>query len=155
VGLESNSSYITIPSSGPLLTKDSEGEERKHEFDYRAAVRMIIYLTSSSRPELAFASHQCGRFSKKPKRIHEIAVRKIGRYLQGTRDKGYFLNPNNTNNLDCYVDADFAGLWNPNEAQDPTTLKSRTGYVIHFCGYPVIWASKLQTEIALSTTEAE
>jgi hypothetical protein len=78
-------------------------------------------------------------------RIHEISVRKIGRYLQGTRDKGYFLNPNNTKNLDCYVDADFAGLWNPYEAQDPTTLKSRTGYVITFCGCPVLWASKLHT----------
>jgi hypothetical protein len=112
-------------------------------------------LTSSSRPELAFSSHQCARFSQNPKRIHEIAVRKIGRYLQGTRYKGYFLNPNNTNNLDCYVDADFAGLWNPDEAQDPTTLKSRTGYVITFCGCPVLWASKLQTEISLSTIEAE
>jgi hypothetical protein len=149
VGLESNSSYLTTPSSGPLLTKDSEGEERRHDFDYRADVGMLIYLTSSSRPELAFASQQCARFSQHPKRVHEIAVRKIGRYLQGTRDKGYFfLYPNNTKNLDCYVDADFAGLWNPDEAEDPTTLKSRTGYVITFCGCPVLWASKLQTEIA-------
>jgi hypothetical protein len=31
-------------------------------------------------------------------------------------------------NLDCYVDADFAGLWDPDEAEDPTTMKSRTGY---------------------------
>jgi hypothetical protein len=77
---------------------------------------MIIYLTSLSRPELAFASHQCTIFSQNPKRVHEIAVRKIGRYLQGTRDKRYFLNLNNTHNLDCYVDVDFAGLWNPDEA---------------------------------------
>jgi hypothetical protein len=147
VGLESNSSYLTTPSSGHLLTKDSEGEERKHEFDYRAAVGMIIYLTSSSRPELAFASHQSARFSRNPKRINEITVRNIGRYLHGTRYTGYFLNPNNTKNLDCYVDADFSGLWNPDEAQDPTTLKSRTGYVITFCGCPVIWASKLQKKL--------
>jgi hypothetical protein len=155
VGLQSNSSYFTTPSSGPLLTKDSEGDDRRPDFDYRAAVGMIIYLTSSSIPELSFASHQRARFSQNPKRIHEIAVRKIGRYLQGTRDKGYFLNPNNTKHLDCYVDADFAGLWNPDEAQDPTTLKSRTGYVITFCVCPVLRVSKLQTETALSTTEAE
>jgi hypothetical protein len=41
VGLESNSSYLPTPSSGPLLAKDSEGEECKHEFDYRAAVGII------------------------------------------------------------------------------------------------------------------
>ena len=38
---------------------------------------------------------------------------------------------------------------------DPTTAKSRTGYVINYAGCPLIWSSKLQTEIALSTVEAE
>ena len=34
-------------------------------------------------------------------------------------------------------------------------MLSRTGYVIRFMGCPIVWVSKLQTEIALSTTEAE
>ena len=38
---------------------------------------------------------------------------------------------------------------------DPSTAKSRTGFVINYGGCPVTWASKLQTEVALSTTEAE
>jgi hypothetical protein len=37
---------------------------------------------------------------------------------------------------------------------DPISAKSRTGYVITFASCPVLWSSKLQTEIALSTTEA-
>ncbi len=32
---------------------------------------------------------------------------------------------------------------------------SRTGYVITFCGCPVTWCSKLQSGIALLTTESE
>ena len=32
---------------------------------------------------------------------------------------------------------------------------SRTGHVIMFAGCPILWCSKLQTEITLSTTEAE
>ena len=32
---------------------------------------------------------------------------------------------------------------------------SRTGFVIRYASCPVIWSSKLQTEIALSTAEAE
>ena len=32
---------------------------------------------------------------------------------------------------------------------------SRTGYAIYYAGCPVLWSSKLQTEIALSTTEAQ
>jgi hypothetical protein len=38
---------------------------------------------------------------------------------------------------------------------DASTAQSRTGFVILFAGCPLIWGSRLQTEIALSTTEAE
>ncbi|MGH7954943.1 MAG: Ty1/Copia family ribonuclease HI, partial [Gloeomargaritales cyanobacterium] len=57
--------------------------------------------------------------------------------------------------LDCYVDADFAGLWKHEDPQDPVSVRSRTGYTLVFGGCPLLWVSKLQTEIALSTTEAE
>jgi hypothetical protein len=53
------------------------------------------------------------------------------------------------------VDADFAGLWNYESDQEPVCVKSRTGYVMTLGGCPIQWTSKLQTEIALSTTEAE
>ena len=38
---------------------------------------------------------------------------------------------------------------------DPACVKSRTGFVIMFDDCPVLWVSKLQTETALSTMEAE
>jgi len=38
---------------------------------------------------------------------------------------------------------------------DKTTAKLRTGYFVMYAGCPVTWASKIQTEVALSTTEAE
>jgi hypothetical protein len=75
--------------------------------------------------------------------------------LKGTADKGLEFTPNKQMELDCYVDADFAGLWNAESDQDPVCVKSRTGYVITLAGCPVTWVSKLQTEIALSTLEAE
>ena len=57
--------------------------------------------------------------------------------------------------LDLYVDADFAGLWGHEHDKDPVCVKSRTGYLITLGECPVIWVSKLQTEIALSTLESE
>ena len=36
-----------------------------------------------------------------------------------------------------------------------STAKSCTGFVIAFAGCPILWTSKLQIQIALSTTEAE
>jgi hypothetical protein len=41
--------------------------------------------------------------------------------------------------LDCYVDADYAGLWNVEDIQDPVGVKSRTGYVLTLGGCPLIW----------------
>ena len=53
------------------------------------------------------------------------------------------------------MDADFARLWRFKEDQDPVCVKSRIGYVLTFGNCLVLWVSKLQTEIALSTLEAE
>ncbi len=55
--------------------------------------------------------------------------------------------------VDCYVDASFAPLWNVETTEDSS--KSRTGYVILIDDVPISWCSKKQGETALSTTEAE
>ena len=55
-------------------------------------------------------------------------------------------------------DASHAGEWRKHGDEainDPTTAKSRSGYVLLYAGCPIVWASKLQTKIALSSTEAE
>ena len=64
-------------------------------------------------------------------------------------------NLKNELSLDCFVDADFAGLYNYEDEQDPVCVKSRTGYVIQLGGCPLACFSKLQREISLSTLEAE
>lgn len=57
--------------------------------------------------------------------------------------------------MDVYVDADFAGGWGFEDPTDPACVRSRTGYIIEIMGCPVVWKSKLQTDIATSTMEAE
>lgn len=38
---------------------------------------------------------------------------------------------------------------------DPVSVKSRTGFLLTLFGCPIIWSSKLQQEITLSSTAAE
>ena len=58
--------------------------------------------------------------------------------------------------LECHVDSDFCGNWHKLTAEhDPSTAKSRTGFIITYAGCPISWSSKLQTQVALSTTQAE
>jgi hypothetical protein len=84
-----------------------------------------------------------------------MALIRIGQYLKGTVEKGLVFKPNGTLVIDCYVDADFAGLWPHEDKDDPTCVKSHSGYVICISDCPVIWCSKLQHDIATSTMEAE
>jgi hypothetical protein len=65
------------------------------------------------------------------------------------------MSPSSTPHVDCYPDADFAGLYGHEDSMDPHCACSLTGYVIMAFGFPVLWRSHLQTEIALSTMEAE
>ena len=64
-------------------------------------------------------------------------------------------NPSKKLVVDCYADADFAGLWGHEDPQDPICARSRTGFVVTFANCPLLWVSKLQTEIALSTLHSE
>jgi len=155
-GLQENlHTHNTPAESSKILQRDSNGALCELAWNYRSIMRMLMYLSVTTCPDIAYSVHQCARFSTAPKCSHELAVRRIVRYLKGTATKGYFLNPSTTKTLDCYVDANFAGNWTPLTSQDPSSVKSRTGYVILFANCPLLWASKLQTEAALSTTEAE
>ena len=152
-GLATNSK--TTPVGRPILNKDLEGKPRKCSWNYRTAVGMLTYLQGNSRPEIAMAVHQTARFSNNPKLCHEKAIQRLGRYLLHTKDKGIIYSPDTSKGLECYVDADFAGGWSQSDAEDAETVMSRTGFVIMYANCPVYWKSSLQTEIALSTAEAE
>ena len=80
---------------------------------------------------------------------------RIGRYLLAFRRCGIICCPNPGKGLEVYVDADFAGAWTKETSSDPSSVYSRTGFVIKYANCPVYWQSKLQTEISLSTAEAE
>jgi hypothetical protein len=142
------------PVTAPL-GKCTDAPGPSGAINYRSIVGMLMYLVGNTRPDCSFATHQCARFSHAPRLPHEVAVKRIGRYLLGTRDGGIILRPSKTVKLDCYVDADFAGVWGHEAADDKASVKSRTGYYMLLGNVPVLWASKLQTEIALSTMEAE
>ena len=145
------------PAVSPPLHSDKDGKPRNMKWSYRSAIGMLLYLSRNTRPDIEYAVHTCARFQLDPKQSHENAVKRIGRYLLGTRTKGIIFKPdiNKLGELECFVDADFAGNYTKEHSDDPNSVKSRTGCVILYAGCPIMWFSKLQTEISLSTTEAE
>ena len=156
LGFKDNTKGKDTPApSTACLDRDKDGTSHDESWDYRSVIGKLNFLEKSTRPDIAFAVHQCARYSSDPKQSHSAAVRYIVRYLMTTRDKGLILRPSN-HSFDCYVDADFQGGWNAETAaDDSTTAKSRSAYIIMYASCPIVWASKMQTDIALSTTESE
>ncbi len=101
------------------------------------------------------AVHQTARFFNQPMLSHEKAIICIGGYLLDTCSHGIVYKPDTTKGLECYVDADFSGGWSQADLDNAKNVLSHTGYIITYAGCPIHWVSYLQTEIALSTAEAE
>ena len=119
-----------------------------------------------TRPDISHAVAIVAKYCNDPKNAHWLAVKRIIRYLAGTRDFGILYkrqtNTGKTNTMpvanfsasspckadvDMYVDADFA-----NDLDD---ARSITGYIFLFAGGPLSWQSRTQLSTALSTMEAE
>ena len=143
------------PTSPKPLGTDRNGLEFAEQWSYSSVVGMLLYLAANSHPKIAYAVHQCARFTLNPKASHRAAVKRICRYLQGKKTKGLILKPSKQLTVDCFVDADFAGQWNVENPEDPLCVKSQMGYVLLVGNCPVHWVSKLQSEISVSTMEAE
>ena len=82
-------------------------------------------------------------------------MKRICRYLQGTKDNGLVFNFSKKLVVDCCADTDFAGLWGHEDPQYPIFARSRIGFLVTVANCPLLWVSKLQTEIALSTLHSE
>ena len=143
------------PTTLSALGTDPDGPPMTDPWNYRSIIGMLLYLSTNTRPDITFAVSQAARFSHSPKQSHATAVKMILRYLKRTADRGMEIKPSGTLDLHCFVDADFAGLHGREPDYVPESAKSRTGYIVFMGNCPIIWKSHLQSEITLSTLEAE
>ena len=142
--------------SSQILQRYKDSRFHDKSWTYRSIMGKLNYLEKSTRPDIVYAVNQCARFSSDPKVEHARAVEYLVKYLAGTKNKGIIMQPKEGQILEVFADTDFSGNWNKNTAEfDSSTAKSRTGFIIYFAKVPIMWTSKLQTQIALSTTEAE
>ena len=101
------------PSIQTPLCSDIYGAPHKEydKWNYAATVVILQYLSRNDRPGTELAVNQVVCHTHNPKLSHDIAIKRICRYLKGTRDEGLIFKPNEILNMVCYIDADFAGIW--------------------------------------------
>lgn len=117
---------------------------------YREAIGALLYISTRTRPDIAASVGILARKFQAPTNADSACVKRIMRYLQGTKDLGlnvFWKNDAQRPIIEAYADADWAG--------DTSDRKSTSGVLIMVNGNPVAWKSKKQVGVALSSTEAE
>lgn len=114
--------------------QDLEGEKKQSNlvnFPYRQIVGSLIYLAIGTRPDISFAVGYVSRFMEKPASSHVTAVKRILKYLNGTRNYGILFSSKQANKFKfcIYSDADYAGC--------TETRRSTTGYCL-FLGTSIV-----------------
>ena len=127
------------------VSKDEKKEMA--EVPYRQMVGSLWYAANGTRPDIVYATNVVSKYGNNPGVSHFKAVKRILRYLRGSLSRGITYTVSNNVDIVAYSDSDWAA--------DTDTRRSRTGYVILISGGPVIWQTKSQKTVALSSCEAE
>ncbi|GKD75885.1 retrovirus-related pol polyprotein from transposon TNT 1-94 [Tanacetum coccineum] len=139
-----------FPTDVKLSSKMSHSSEKERmkmsRVPYASAVGSLMFAMICTRPDIAHAVGVVSRYMAEPGRGHWEAVKRILRYIKGTSDVALCFGESDLI-VKGYVDSDYAG--------DLDGSKSTTGYVFTLSGGTVSWVSKLQSVVAMSTTEAE
>ncbi|KAL7290555.1 hypothetical protein TKK_0015322 [Trichogramma kaykai] len=138
--------------STPKVTRQVKNKESKVEEyvplenqNFRAAIGSLMYLATVTRPDIAYAVNYLSRKQVAPSEEDWKDVKRIFRYLQGTRDVGLIYKANNEN-MYCHTNSSFR------DHQDST---STSVYVIKLFGDAISWRSHKQVYVSLSTCQAE
>jgi len=144
VGMDKATPNKTSMASGVMLTKKREGllpkGNRYAKLDYS-----ILFLPTTTRPDIAFPVGVLSRFKSCPEQNHMHAAKRFLRYLRGTNRLGVVVGGSEP--LQGFVVADWAGNING--------CRSTTGFVFSCNGGPITRAGKRQSTVATSMAEAE
>jgi hypothetical protein len=117
------------------------------QIPYQQAIGSLLFAANCTRPDISQAVNHLSKFNNNPGIQHWNAVKRIFRYLQGTKTAKLSFNKDGNTDLLAYSDSDWGS--------DSDERKSVTGYVLLLQGGAISWNSRRQQTIALSTTEAE
>lgn len=137
------------PVDTPIVKSQPSADDNiEIKFPYRSVVGNLTYLSSKTRPDIAFAVSYEGRSVEKPTSVAVQDVKRTLRYLKGHSTLGLsYPVDGDLRTLHVYSDSDYA--------EDIETRKSTSGYVLLYNGSPICWGSRRQPVVALSSTEAE
>lgn len=143
------SGCASAPTPETLITTVVKGGEKSADQTvYRSLVGQINWIACQTRPELLHALSKLAKKSANPT-LHDMhRVKRVIRYLSGTRELGLFFRASGSVKLTCMADASY------NSSEDS---KGQSGYVFTLGNTDAVFyaRSAKQKCVALSSTESE
>lgn len=112
---------------------------------YQEMIGSLMYLSTGTRPDITFHVNSLSQYNKNPKQVHLTAVKRIYRYLKGTKNLK-LTYPRNDGKLNIFTDAS----WN-----STIDARSFSGCLVKLGDCLIHWKYQKQNIVALSTCEAE
>jgi hypothetical protein len=113
---------------------------------YRQIIGSLMYL-KNTRPNICFSVNTLSQFLVEPRRVHLVAAKHVMRYLKGTIDYGLSYDRDHNFTLSGYTNSDWAG------SVADRKITSRCCFSLGSA--MILWQSRKQSSIALSTVEGE
>jgi hypothetical protein len=138
------------------LEKATELSQIVNQKAYAHLNGRLLHLAINTRPNIAFVVSRLAQYTIKLNSQCWAALKRLIRYLKGTRTKGiiYGAQPNpaiTDNDAACHI----KGYTDSNWAGDISTCKSTSGYLFLGARVPIAWESNKQPIVALFTCEAK
>lgn len=135
---------VSTPMDTQLERSDIEGDPMDPKL-YQKAIGSLMYLMIGTRPDLAFVIGRLSQHMQKPTNSLWTAVKRVFRYIQGTRK--LVITYGGGHGLVGFSDSDWAGC--------KLDRKSTGGFMFTLAGGAIGWKSKKQSLVTTSTAEAE
>jgi hypothetical protein len=133
-GLSDCHSVATPIDSKCQLTQADENEPIHEQNLYQQMIGSLMYLVTCTRPDLAFAVSFLSQFPSHPTPIHHTAVKRVFRYIKGTRNYHLTYPQNGSLQLTRYPDEPYATCI--------STRRSYSGYVFYLGKCAISWVSR-------------
>lgn len=174
--IRSDSKYMAMLETSETPETDHERKEleRQMGFSFRSVIGELVFAMVIARAELSFVITKLSQFNKNPAKCHYQAAKHVFAFLNATKTDGLtywreepredlpFVEhptpmsspqdaltpiPTDPTQLISLTDSDWGS--------DRATRRSISGMLLIFAGAAILYKTKFQPTIALSSTEAE
>ena len=108
------------------LTKAGDDSECVNQEMYQSAVGKLLYLSTRTRPDIAFAVSMVAQYTSKPTVEHWKAVKHILRYLVGTVNLGIMFERQETSRQEVNRRICISDWWRSSELEQSKTNECRS-----------------------------